>query len=101
MTEIMTMSETKEIFNRDLLQNKNAYTIDILERNFKNLNKRTLLYTQVLTADFCAKYIYVDDDIDSCSEDSYTFDEGYILECQPHIGETELSDAIEKFWRNQ
>ena len=68
---------------------KNKYEIDILERNLGKLDKKILLATQVLTADFCIKYIW-DPDTDSGSEDSYIYDFAYILYFQPHLTEDEL-----------
>ena len=68
---------------------KNKYEIDILERNVGKLDKKILLATQVLTADFCIKYIW-DPDTDSGSEDSYIYDFAYILDFQPHLNEEEL-----------
>ena len=47
-----------KITNTDLLQNKNGYSIDILEKNIIFLNKKILLSTQKLTAEFCVKYIF-------------------------------------------
>jgi hypothetical protein len=67
--------------NRNLIENVNKYDIDILEKNVNNLNKKTLICTQKLTAEFCIKYLY-NPDIDSGSEDSYIFDKNYILEQQ-------------------
>lgn len=68
---------------------KNKYEIDILERNVGKLDKKILLATQVLTADFCIKYIW-DPDTHSGSEDSYIYDFAYILDFQPHLSEEEL-----------
>ena len=82
------MSST--ITNKDLFNNK--YSIDILEKNINMLNKKIILFTQTLTAEFCVKYI-LDLDIDSGSEDSYIFDKNYILESQPHISNEEFDLA--------
>ena len=68
---------------------KNKYEIDILERHIGKLDKKILLATQVLTADFCIKYIW-DPETDSGSEDSYIYDFAYILDFQPHLTENEL-----------
>tara|TARA_Y100000996_G_scaffold322174_1_gene258233 strand:- start:1378 stop:1629 length:252 start_codon:yes stop_codon:yes gene_type:complete len=70
-----------------LLNNK--YEIDILERNVGKLDKKILLATQVLTAEFCIKYIW-EPETDSGSEDSYIYDFAYILDFQPHLTEDEL-----------
>lgn len=85
------MSST--ITNKDLFNNK--YSIDILEKNINMLNKKIILFTQILTAEFCVKYI-LDLDIDSGSEDSYIFDKNYILESQPHISNEEFNLACSK-----
>ena len=68
---------------------KNKYQIDILERNVDKLDKKILLATQELTAEFCIKYIW-DPDTDSGSEDSYIYDFDYILDFQPHLNESQL-----------
>ena len=68
---------------------KNKYQIDILERNVDKLDKKILLATQELTAEFCIKYIW-DPDTDSGSEDSYIYDFAYILDFQPHLNESQL-----------
>ena len=80
-----------------LLANPNTYSINILERNIRNLNKKILLATQILTAEFCIKYI-LDLDIDNGSEDSYIYDVNYILFFQKHLTEQEFTEllALEK-----
>lgn len=72
------------------------FTIDILEKNIKRLNKKRVLNTQTLTADFCVKYL-LDNDIESGSEDSYIWDTAYILDHQEHITDEEWEEAIQKF----
>ena len=81
---------TVNITTSDLYKKK--YDIHILEQNIKNLNKKALLNNQILTADFCVKYI-LDNDIESGSEDSYIFDKIYILERQPHITEEDFDNC--------
>ena len=80
-----------------LLANPNTYSINILERNIRNLNKKILLATQILTAEFCIKYI-LDLDIDNGSEDSYIYDVNYILFFQKHLTKQEFTEllALEK-----
>jgi hypothetical protein len=41
------------ITNTDLLNNKNKYSIDMLEKNIKYLDEKILLATQKLTPEFC------------------------------------------------
>lgn len=73
--------------DRDLLQNKNKYSIDELKASVTHLNKKFLLHTQKLTEEFCVEYI-LDVRMDSGDEDSYLLCENYILEWQPHLDET-------------
>jgi len=72
---------------------KKKYDIRVLEQNIENLNKKPLLNNQILTAEFCVKYIF-DNDIESGSEDSYIFDKNYILERQPHITEEDFDTCL-------
>jgi hypothetical protein len=72
------------------------YSMDVLEKNMDRLNKKVLLCTQTLTAEFCVKHI-LETDIDSGSEDSYIFDKNYILERQQHITEEEFYTAYKLF----
>jgi hypothetical protein len=89
--------ETKKVIkNKDLLKNK--YDLTILEENVSTLSKKFLICTQILTADFCVKYI-LDLDIDSGSEDSYIFDKNYILDHQQHITEKDFDESYKKFYK--
>jgi len=72
------------------------HTMDVLEKNVDRLNKKVLLCTQTLTAEFCVKHI-LETDIDSGSEDSYIFDKKYILKRQKHITEEEFYTAYKLF----
>ena len=83
---------SNEKINEEDLYN-NQYSIEILEKNINNLNKKRVINTQILTADFCVKYL-LDNNIDSGSEDSYIFDKSYILNSQEHITEKEWDQAI-------
>jgi len=80
-----------------LLANPNTYSINLLEQNIHNLNKKILLATQKLTVEFCIKYI-LDLDIDNGSEDSYIYDVDYILDFQKHLNKQEFNEllALEK-----
>jgi hypothetical protein len=88
--------EFETINNNDLLKNK--YSMNILEKNIDNLDKKILLYSQVLNAEFCVKYI-LDLDIDNGSEDSYIFDKIYILKKQNHITDEDFDDAFKKYYK--
>jgi len=74
------------------------YTMEILEKNINQLDKKVLLYNQKLTAEFCIKYIF-DMDIESGSEDSYLYDKFHILKKQTHITEKEFDDAYDKYYK--
>jgi hypothetical protein len=91
------MNEIKQINTNDLLRDK--YSIPILEKNIDNLDKKILLYSQVLNAEFCVKYI-LDLDIDNGSEDSYIFDKYYILKKQKHITDEQFDEAFEKYYKS-
>ena len=69
---------TEKITTNNLYHAK--YTMDVLEKNMDRLNKKVLLCTQTLTAEFCVKHI-LEMDIDSGSEDSYIFYTAYKLFC--------------------
>jgi len=90
------MKEKETITNSDLLYTK--YPIDILEKNINKLNKKGLLCTQKLTAEFCVKYI-LNLDIASGDEDSYIFDKNYILERQEHISDEEFDKAFNEYYK--
>ena len=84
------MDKVKQLTDRDLLNNK--YCMKVLEKNIDNFNKKIVLYSQNLDAEFCVKYI-LDMDIDNGSEDSYLFDKCYILNKQKHITEKEFDEV--------
>lgn len=93
----MISNTYKKITTTHLYYNK--YDIEILEKNINHLNKKVLLCTQKLTAEFCIKYILVMD-IESGSEDSYIFDKNYILERQQHITDEEF-DTVYNLYYNK
>ena len=68
------------------------YDISILEKHIAKFSLWKLLKTQILTADFCAKYI-LDENFASCDEDTYICVQN-VLQYQKHIGENELINAI-------
>lgn len=76
-----------------LLAHPNKYSIEILEQNINNLNKKILLATQKLTVDFCIKYI-LDLATDNGSEDSYIYDVDYILDFQKHLTKQEFKQLL-------
>ena len=76
-----------EIKNEDLYKNK--YQLDILEKNIMNLSGKTLLNTQQLTAEFCAKYILNDNYYEGVEED-YLYNGDFVLQKQTHISQEDL-----------
>ena len=82
----------EKISDSDLCNTK--YSIAVLEKHFHYLNKKVVLCTQDLTAEFCVKYI-LDMTIDSGSEDSYLYDKNHILRRQKHISEEEFDKAYD------
>ncbi len=75
------------INNQDLYKNK--YDLSILETNIMNLSGKTLLATQYLTAEFCAKYILNENYSEGVEED-YLYTGDFVLEKQKHISKEEL-----------
>jgi hypothetical protein len=77
------------ITNRDLYRKK--YSIEIIELNVDDLEIRTMLSTQVLTAEFCVKYI-LNDDYVSTVEERYICDSDVLFH-QKHLTQQDLSNA--------
>jgi len=77
----------ENITDSDLCNEK--YSITILIKNINNLNKKVLLSTQILTPQFCIKYI-LDTAIDSGSEISGVYTKEHILRRQQHITSEEF-----------
>lgn len=75
------------ITNQDLYKNK--YQLDILAENIMNLSGKTLLHTQYLTAEFCAKYILNDNYYEGVEED-YLYSGDFVLQKQTHISKEDL-----------
>jgi len=89
------MSIEIKLTDNDLIKNKYLYTIDELEASVDGLSVKYLLNYQKLDAEFCAKYI-LNDYCATCDEDTYICS-GDVLNKQPHITRTELSEACIKF----
>ena len=87
------MNCEEEIDNNDLRINK--YNIETLERNVDNINMKTCVNTQILTAEFCVKYV-LNEDYMSCIEDTYCIDTGYVLKRQPHLTYKEIMHEYSK-----
>ena len=80
------------ITDQSLLKIK--YSIDILEKNIDNLSITRILRTQILTPEFCIKYI-LNEDYASCVEETYICDID-VLHHQPHIKQIDLCDSRKK-----
>jgi len=66
-----------------------SYSLDVLRKNINNLNKKVVLRTQKLTAQFCVKYI-LDTAIISGNQESGAYSKEHILIMQPHITNEEF-----------
>ena len=76
--------DSKGIPRIELNLRSNKYDIETLEKNVDYINMKTCVNTQILTAEFCVKYI-LNEDYMSCIEDTYCIDKGYVLRRQPHL----------------
>ena len=68
---------------------KYKYNLDTLEKNVDSINMKTCVNTQILSAEFCVKYV-LNEDYMSCIEDTYCLDIGYVLRRQPHLTREEI-----------
>ena len=66
-----------------------TYSINILKKNINNLNKKVVLSTQKLTAQFCVRFI-LDIAIESENQESGVYTKEHILRTQPHISSQEF-----------
>jgi hypothetical protein len=66
-----------------------TYSLYILKKNINNLNKKVVLSTQKLTAQFCVKYI-LDTAIESGNQESGVYTKDHILRLQKHISSKEF-----------
>lgn len=78
----MNANNIEIIHNHELMYTK--YDILTLEYNIDRLSLRNLLKTQILTPEFCIKYILNPEQHGMCVEDYYISKED-ILVYQPHI----------------
>lgn len=76
----------------------NKYSIEELEKNIRTLSMTILVNYQILTADFCAKYILDERNMDSYEERN-RLNDWYILRKQPHITREELTESMKKYNR--
>lgn len=71
------------------------YDITTLEANVHHINMKTCVNTQVLTAEFCVKYV-LNEDYMSCIEDTYCICLDYVLQRQPHLTREDIMREYEK-----
>ena len=82
-------SDSKVIPRIELNLRTTKYDIETLEKNIDYINVKTCVNTQILTAEFCVKYI-LNEDYMSCIEDTYCIDKGYVLRRQPHLSNEDI-----------
>lgn len=71
---------------------KNKYDYDTLKTNIYAVSLTDILNTQILTVEFCVKYI-LNEDFQLCYQDKLiTID--LVKKCQPHISDIEFIDAL-------
>jgi hypothetical protein len=81
-------SYSNEILTDSDLCNE-TYSLDILKKNINNLNKKVVLSTQKLTAQFCVRFI-LDTAIESGNQESGVYTKEHILRLQKHISSEEF-----------
>ena len=79
--------QKEKISDSDLCNQK--YSIDVLEKHIHYLNNKVVLSTQILTAQFCIKFI-LDTAIEPGNQDSGIYTKEHILRRQPHINSEEF-----------
>jgi hypothetical protein len=71
------------------------YDIKTLEAHVDDIHMKTCVNTQILTAEFCVKYV-LNEEYMSCIEDTYCIDTGYVLKRQPHLTYKEIMHEYSK-----
>ena len=74
---------------------KNKYSMEELEANVNHLEIKHILQHQILTAEFCAKYV-LNEDYATCEEDLYLIDIGYVLYHQKHLTREMIEKILNK-----
>jgi hypothetical protein len=89
------ISDDKDISMNVFNLRKYKYDIETLEKNIGYICVKTCVNTQILTAEFCVKYI-LNEDFMSCVEDTYCIDKGYVLRRQPHLTDEDIMTEYAK-----
>ena len=94
-TTMLDVNSPDYVYNSDLLE----YDIceELLEKNLYHLNKKTILFSQILSEEFCAKHMFCIDDIHEGSEDSYLYCFNDILHYQPHLDKEKFTSLLKKY----
>ena len=71
---------------------KNQYDYETLKTNIYAVSLIDILRTQILTVDFCVKYI-LNEDFQFCEEDKL-ITMNMVKKCQPHITDSEFTNAL-------
>ena len=85
----------KKVYVPALHLRKQKYDIETLIENVDYINMKECVNTQILTAEFCIKYV-LNEEYMSCLEDTYCLCLGYVLQRQPHLTEEELLNEYSK-----
>lgn len=85
----------KVVYVPALYLRKQQYDIATLEANVDDINMKACVNTQVLTAEFCVKYV-LNEDYMSCIEDTYCISLGYVLQRQPHLTREDIMNEYVK-----
>ena len=94
-TTMLNPNSPDYVYNSDLSE----YDIDeeLLEKNLFHLNKRSILITQKLSEEFCAKYMFCIDDINDGDEDSYLYDIHDIMYYQKHLNKEKFISLLKEY----
>lgn len=68
---------------------QHQYDIATLIAHVDDLNMKECVNSQVLTAEFCVKYV-LNEEYMSCIEDTYCLCYGYVLQRQPHLTKADI-----------
>jgi len=93
VAEVDEGKEAEEYITLDLRNVK--YDIKTLEKYVDDIHMKTCVNTQILTAEYCVKYV-LNEDYMSCIEDTYCIDSGYVLKRQPHLTYAEILHEYSK-----
>ena len=85
----------KAVYVPTLNLRKQQYDIETLIANIDDINMKECVNSQVLTAEFCVKYV-LNEQYHSYGEDTYCLTYGYVLQRQPHLTKEEIFEEYKK-----